>query len=54
MLKRMLSAVMLVAVTVVFCGAIAGCEDDVKKTTKIEQTKESEPQMVSPGEPIVE
>ncbi|MHC4090434.1 MAG: hypothetical protein ACYSUQ_09090 [Planctomycetota bacterium] len=54
MIRKTLSMVVLIAVAAFIFGGAAGCEDDVKKTSKIEQTKESDPQMVSPGEPVVE
>lgn len=54
MIKRLVSSLALAAFVCVLCGGVTGCEDDVKKTEKIETTKQSEPEMVSPGEPIVE
>ena len=54
MIKKVISTFVLAVVAVVFCGGIAGCGDDVKKEQKIEMEKQSEPEMVSPGEPIVE
>ncbi|MFQ5490974.1 MAG: hypothetical protein ACE5GE_09660 [Phycisphaerae bacterium] len=53
MLRKMLSGLLLVAAAFVICDT-PGCGDDVKTVTTHEQTHESEPQMVSPGEPIVE
>ena len=50
MLRRTLSSLLLAAA----CLVVTGCADDVKTVTTHEQTHESEPQMVSPGEPIVE
>ena len=54
MWRRLICAAAALGLALVLSGAIAGCEDDVKKTTKIEQTKESDPVMVSPGEEVVE
>ena len=54
MLKKMISAVLMTAVALVFCGGIAGCGDDVKKVETHEQTHEEPVETVSPGEPVVE
>ncbi len=54
MLKKMISTALLLAAAVVFCGGVTGCGDDVKQEYQHEQTHESEPVMVSPGEPVVE
>ena len=54
MIKRLISTFILLVVAAVFCGGITGCGDDVKKEYQHEQKHESEPEMVSPGEPIVE
>jgi hypothetical protein len=50
MIKKLLSTLVLAAVAVAFTG----CGDDVKKEQHIQMEKQSEPEMVSPGEPIVE
>ena len=50
----------LIAVVIATCAltfaftALSGCGDDVKKVEKTETHRESQPQMVSPGETIVE
>lgn len=50
----------LVAIIVAACAlafsitVLPGCGDDVKKVRTVETQKESQPEMVSPGEPIVE
>jgi hypothetical protein len=46
---------MLVLVAaLVFCGGVTGCADDVKKVETTEQTHQTEPEMQSPGEMVVE
>ncbi len=50
MMKRMGGLMMVVALLV----ALNGCGDDVKKTTVKQSTQESEPEMVAPGEMVVE
>ncbi|HUU83735.1 MAG TPA: hypothetical protein VM243_09545 [Phycisphaerae bacterium] len=53
-MRKLISSVLVIAAAVVFCGGVSGCSDDVKKVETIEQTHESEPEMVSPGEMVVE
>ena len=50
-LITILAATCALALTITL---LPGCGDDVKKTQKIERYEESQPQMVSPGEMIVE
>jgi hypothetical protein len=54
MMRKVLGSILVLAAAVVFCGGITGCSDDVKKVETSEQTHESEPEMESPGEMIVE
>jgi len=54
MLRKMISAVLMTAVALLFCGGIVGCGDDVKKVETHEQTHEEPVETVSPGEPVVE
>lgn len=49
-MKRVL--VLLLAFGLLF--AASGCGDDVKKTTVKQEVQESEPEMVAPGEMVVE
>ncbi len=52
---RRFIAVLAVASALAFAVAtVPGCADDVKKVKKVETHQESQPQMVSPGETIVE
>ena len=52
---RRLVAVIATACALAFSIAVLpGCGDDVKKVKTVETQKESQPEMVSPGEPIVE
>lgn len=53
-MRRVISSILVVVAAVVFCGAVPGCSDDVKKVETHEQTHESEPEMESPGEMVVE
>jgi hypothetical protein len=53
-MKRILSLVAAVAILAAGFVALAGCEDEVRTTKKVERVEESPPEMVSPGEPIVE
>ena len=54
MMRRIVTLVVLTAVTVLLCGSGTGCGDDVKKVQTHEQTQEGPVETVSPGEPIVE
>ena len=53
-MKRFLSGILMLAISVAFFGGVPGCGDDVKKEYQHEQTQESEPEMESPGEMVVE
>jgi len=53
MFRGLLSLLIAAAPIVVLLPA-AGCEQEVKTVKREERVEESEPQMVSPGEPIVE
>ncbi|HEY3241915.1 MAG TPA: hypothetical protein VGM03_01065 [Phycisphaerae bacterium] len=54
MLKKLFSICVPLIPMLALLAQTAGCGDDVHKTSKIEQTHESAPQMVSPGEEVVE
>ena len=54
MMRRVIFSILVVVAAVVFCGGVPGCSDDVKKVETHEQTQESEPEMESPGEMVVE
>jgi hypothetical protein len=41
-------------VAILCLSTLPGCGDDVKKVQKTETHRESQPEPVSPGEPIVE
>ncbi len=53
MTRRLISTLALVAIATVICGGVTGCGDDVTREYQHEQTYESQPRMVSPGEPVV-
>ena len=53
MLKKMISAVLMTAVALVFCGGIAGCGDDVKKVETHEQTHEEPVETVPPADMVL-
>ena len=50
MLTKLAKMLVLVAAVMV----VAGCEDDHKSVQRSEQHHESQPQMVSPGQEVVE
>lgn len=52
-MRRMLLALCIAAAPLVLFSS-AGCEQKVKTYSKTERVEQSEPQMVSPGEPVVE
>lgn len=53
-MRRLVSSMLVIVAGLVLCGGVNGCADDVKKVTTTEQTHQSEPEMVSPGEMVVE
>ncbi|MCP4589876.1 MAG: hypothetical protein GY842_03970 [bacterium] len=53
-MRKLIAALAAVCVLTFSFAAISGCADDVKTVKKVETQRESQPQMVSPGEPIVE
>ena len=54
MVRKLISTFLLLAAAVFIVAPITACGDDVKKVEQIEQTHESEPEMQSPGEFVVE
>jgi len=53
-MKRYVRLVALLAASVIGLCVLVGCEDDVKRVKKVERHEESAPEMVAPGEPVVE
>ena len=53
-MRRLIAVIVATCALVFAFTALPGCGDDVKKVEKTETHTESQPQMVSPGEPIVE
>jgi hypothetical protein len=51
---RVILAWLVAFAPVVTILAAAGCEPEVKSVQKSERIEQSEPQMTSPGEPVVE
>jgi len=49
MFRRAATATLATALAIVLTACVAGCEDDVRTTTTIEQTTQSEVYMVSPA-----
>ncbi len=53
-MKRIFSFLAVLSIAFVGLSSLTGCSDDVKKEYQSEQTHESEPEMQSPGEFVVE
>ena len=53
-MRRLIATIAVVCVLAFSFSVLSGCGDDVKKVKKVETHKESQPEMVSPGEMIVE
>jgi hypothetical protein len=53
-MRKLVALLVIVGVLAFPLVAISGCGDDVKKVKKVERHRESQPEMVSPGEEIVE
>ena len=52
--RRAIAFVLSLAVPALALSALAGCQDDVKKTETVKTQKEGPVEMVSPGEEVVE
>ena len=53
-MRRLIALLVVAGVLWLPLAAISGCSDDVKTVKKVERHRESPPQMVSPGEEVVE
>lgn len=53
-MTRVLVSLLFVSAPLLLLLASTGCEPETKSVQKTERVEESEPQMVSPGEPVVE
>ncbi len=53
-MRKLIVILAVVGVLAFAFAALPGCGDDVKTVKKVETHRESQPEMVSPGEPVVE
>jgi len=53
-MRRVLFALLILVAPVLTLMATTGCEPEIKTVRSTERIEETEPQMTSPGEPILE